>query len=72
MDNIALGDFPPDHLVEIVHWHNDPVVNRYLWQSILALEDVQAWYVKYFSGDKHKPTVSPLTIPLVCCHINSF
>jgi hypothetical protein len=49
MYDITLGEFPPDRLAAIVHWRNDPVVNRYLWQGILPLETVQAWYTQYFS-----------------------
>ena len=30
MDDITLDDFPPDRLADIVHWRNDPAVNRYL------------------------------------------
>ena len=49
MYDIILDEFPPDRLAEIVHWRNDPVVNRYLRQGILTLETVQAWYTQYFS-----------------------
>ena len=34
MDDITLDDFPPDRLADIVHWRNDPAVNRYLRQGI--------------------------------------
>jgi uncharacterized membrane protein YgcG len=54
MYDITLDDFPPDPLAEIVHWRNDPVVNRYLRQGILTLETVQGWYAKYFSTAEHK------------------
>jgi RimJ/RimL family protein N-acetyltransferase len=54
MDDLTIDDFPPDRLAAIVHWRNDPVVNHYLRQGILTLDDVQEWYVKYFSGTEHK------------------
>jgi RimJ/RimL family protein N-acetyltransferase len=54
MDDITLDDFPPERLAAMVHWRNDPVVNRYWRHGILALEEVQEWYVKYFSGAEHK------------------
>jgi RimJ/RimL family protein N-acetyltransferase len=54
MYDITIDDFPPDRLAEIVHWRNDPAVNRYLRQGILTLEDVQAWCVQYFSKAEHQ------------------
>jgi hypothetical protein len=49
MYDLTIDDYPPDRLAAIVHWRNDPVVNRYLRQGILKLEEVQAWYTQYFS-----------------------
>src|SRR5262249_22609777 len=46
---ITIDDFPPDRLAAIVHWRNDPAVNRYLRQGIRTLDEVQAWYTQYFS-----------------------
>ena len=54
MDDLTLDDFPPDRLADIVHWRNDPAVNRYLRQGIRTLEDVQAWYAQYFSRAENK------------------
>jgi RimJ/RimL family protein N-acetyltransferase len=54
MDDIILDDFPPDRLATIVHWRNDPAVNRYLRQGMLTLEEVQAWRAQYFSKAEHK------------------
>src|SRR2546427_4177580 len=54
MYDITIDDFPPDRLAAIVHWRNDPAVNRYLRQGILTLEDVQAWYTQYFSRAEHQ------------------
>ncbi len=54
MYDITIDDFPPDRLAEIVHWRNDPAVNRYLRQGILTLEEVQEWYAQYFSQAEHK------------------
>jgi RimJ/RimL family protein N-acetyltransferase len=54
MYDLTIDDFPPDRLAEIVHWRNDPAVNRYLRQGILTLEDVQEWYAQYFSQAQHK------------------
>src|SRR5262245_3612128 len=54
MYDITIDDFPPDRLTEIVHWRNDPAVNKYLRQGIRTLEDVQAWYAEYFSRAEHK------------------
>ena len=36
MYDLTIDDFPPDRLAAIVHWRNDPVVNRYLRQGILT------------------------------------
>lgn len=54
MYDLTIDDFPPDRLAAIVHWRNDPAVNRYLRQGILTLEDVQGWYTQYFSKAEHK------------------
>jgi RimJ/RimL family protein N-acetyltransferase len=54
MYDLTIDEFPPDRLAAIVHWRNDPEVNRYLRQGILTLEDVQEWYTQYFSKDEHK------------------
>ena len=54
MYDLTIEDFPPDRLAEIVHWRNDPAVNRYLRQGILTLETVQGWYAKYFSKAENK------------------
>ena len=54
MYDLTIDDFPPDHLAAIVHWRNDPVVNRYLRQGILTLEEVQEWYIQYFSRAENK------------------
>src|SRR5438094_9366295 len=54
MYDIILDEFPRDRLAAIVHWRNDPVVNRYLRQGILTLEDVQEWYTQYFSRAEHQ------------------
>jgi RimJ/RimL family protein N-acetyltransferase len=54
MYDLTIDDFPPDRLAEIVHWRNDPVVNRYLRQGILTLEDVQEWHIQYFSKAEHQ------------------
>jgi diamine N-acetyltransferase len=54
MYDITIDDFPPDRLAAIVHWRNDPAVNRYLRQGILTLETVQAWYTQYFSRAEHQ------------------
>src|SRR2546429_5268106 len=54
MYDITLDAFPPDRLAAIVHWRNDPAVNRYLRQGILTLETVQAWYTQYFSRAENK------------------
>lgn len=54
MHDITLDTFPPDRLADIVHWRNDPVVNRYLRQGIRTLEEVQEWYAQYFSGAENK------------------
>ena len=54
MDDITLDDFPPDRLADIVHWRNDPAVNRYLRQGIRTLEEVQEWYGQYFARAENK------------------
>ena len=54
MDDITIDEFPPDCLADVVHWRNDPVVNRYLRQGIRTLEEVQEWYVQYFSRAENK------------------
>jgi len=41
MYDITIDDFPSDCLAAIVHWRNHRVVNRYLRQGFLTLEDVQ-------------------------------
>ena len=50
----GLDDFLPERLAAIVHWRNDPAVNRYLRQGILTLEDVQEWCTQYFSRAEHQ------------------
>jgi RimJ/RimL family protein N-acetyltransferase len=54
MDDITLDDFPPDRLAEIVHWRNDPAVNKYLRQGIRTLKEVQEWYTQYFAQAENK------------------
>jgi RimJ/RimL family protein N-acetyltransferase len=54
MDDLTIDDFPPDCLAAIVHWRNDPAVNKYLRQGIRTLEEVQEWYTQYFSKAEHK------------------
>jgi ribosomal-protein-alanine N-acetyltransferase len=54
MYDLTIDDFPPVRLADIVHWRNDPVVNRYLRQGIRTFDDVQAWYTQYFSQPEHK------------------
>jgi RimJ/RimL family protein N-acetyltransferase len=54
MDDLTIDEFPPDRLAEIVHWRNDPAVNRYLRQGIRTLEEVQGWYTQYFATAEHK------------------
>lgn len=51
---ITVDEFPPDRLAAIVHWRNDPVVNRYLRQGVLTLADVQAWCAQYFSRAEYQ------------------
>jgi len=48
MYDLTIDDCPSDRLAAMVHWRNDPVVNRYVRQGILTLEEVQAWYTQYF------------------------
>jgi RimJ/RimL family protein N-acetyltransferase len=54
MYDVTIDDFPPDRLAAMVHWRNDPAVNRYLRQGIRTLEEVQEWYAQYFSGAENK------------------
>lgn len=54
MYDLTIDEFPPDRLAAIVHWRNDPVVNKYLRQGILTLADVQGWCTQYFSRAEHK------------------
>jgi len=54
MYDLTIDEFPPDRLAAIVHWRNDPVVNRYLRQGIRTLKEVQEWYAQYFSGAENK------------------
>ena len=54
MYDLTIDEFPPDHLVVIVHWRNDPAVNRYLRQGIRTLDEVQAWYTQYFARAENK------------------
>jgi len=54
MYDLTIDEFPPDRLAAIVHWCNNPAVNRYLRQGILTLETVQAWYTQYFSRAEHQ------------------
>jgi RimJ/RimL family protein N-acetyltransferase len=54
MYDLTIDNFPPDRLADIVHWRNDPAVNRYVRQGILTLETVQAWYTQYFSRAEHQ------------------
>jgi RimJ/RimL family protein N-acetyltransferase len=49
MYDLTIDDFPPDRPADLVHWRNDPAVNRYLWQGIRTLEEVQEWYTQYFA-----------------------
>jgi RimJ/RimL family protein N-acetyltransferase len=54
MYDLTIDDFPPDRLAAIVHWRNDPTVNKYLRQGIRTLDEVQAWCAQYFSGAENK------------------
>ena len=54
MYDITIDDFPPDRLAAIVHWRNDPAVNKYLRQGIRTLAEVQEWYAQYFARVEHK------------------
>jgi hypothetical protein len=54
MYDLTIDDFPPDSLAAIVHWRNDPAVNRYLRQGIRTLDEVQAWYGQYFARAEKK------------------
>ena len=54
MDDLTIDDFPSDRLAAIVHWRNDPAVNRYLRQGMLTLEEVQAWCAQSFSKAEHQ------------------
>ena len=54
MYDLTIDEFPPDHLAAIVHWRNDPAVNRYLRQGILTLAEVWAWCAQYFSRAENK------------------
>ncbi len=54
MYDLTIDDCPSDRLAAMVHWRNDPVVNRYVRQGILTLEEVQAWYTQYFSRAENK------------------
>jgi RimJ/RimL family protein N-acetyltransferase len=54
MYDLTIDDFPPDRLAAIVHWRNDPAVNRFLRQGILTLEDVQEWHIQYFSKAENR------------------
>ena len=54
MYDLTIDDFPPDRLAAIVHWRNDPAVNRYLRQGIRTLEEVQEWYAQYFARAENK------------------
>src|SRR5215831_19517849 len=54
MYDLIIDDFPPDRLAAIVHWRNDPAVNRYLRQGIHTLEEVQEWYAQYFARAENK------------------
>jgi [ribosomal protein S5]-alanine N-acetyltransferase len=54
MYDITIDDFPPDRLAAIVHWRNDPAVNKYLRQGIRTLAAVQEWYAQYFARVEHK------------------
>jgi RimJ/RimL family protein N-acetyltransferase len=49
MHDITVDAFPPDRLAAIVHWRNDPAVNRHLRQGIRTLQEVEDWYAQYFS-----------------------
>jgi RimJ/RimL family protein N-acetyltransferase len=54
MYDVTTDDFPPDRLAAMVHWRNDPAVNRYLRQGIRTLKEVQEWYTQYFSGAENR------------------
>jgi RimJ/RimL family protein N-acetyltransferase len=54
MYDLTIDDFPPDRLAAIVHWRNDPAVNKYLRQGIRTLKEVQEWYAQYFSGAENR------------------
>lgn len=51
---ITIDAFPPDRLMEIVHWRNDPVVNTYLRPGLRILPAVQDWYAQYFSRTENQ------------------
>jgi RimJ/RimL family protein N-acetyltransferase len=54
MYDLTIDEFPLDRLAEIAHWRNDPAVNRYLRQGIRTLDEVQEWYIQYFSKAEYK------------------
>jgi RimJ/RimL family protein N-acetyltransferase len=54
MYDLTIDDFPLDRLAALVHWRNDPTVNKYLRQGIRTLDEVQAWYTQYFARVEHK------------------
>jgi RimJ/RimL family protein N-acetyltransferase len=52
--DLSINNFPPDRLAAMVHWRNDPAVNKYLRPGIRTLEEVQEWYAQYFSRAENK------------------
>jgi diamine N-acetyltransferase len=54
MYDLTIDDFPLDRLAAVVHWRNDPTVNRYLRQGIRTFDEVRAWYTQYFARAEHK------------------
>src|SRR5262245_2279350 len=54
MYDLTIDDFPPARLAALVHWRNNPAVNRYVRQGMLTLDDVQEWCAPYFSRAEHQ------------------
>jgi len=41
---VTFRDLTPEDLDNLVHWRNDPVVNRYLDDRLKTREEVDAWF----------------------------
>ena len=39
MYDMTINDFLPERLAAMVHWRNDPAVNRYVRQGIRTLDE---------------------------------